>query len=66
MKKHIKLPEIIEIEYFKSLPTTPEIDKSFSDFIKAEKKKKNNLKVSKSENKKASLYKGLSSTSLTP
>ena len=42
----------IEIEYSKSLPTTPEIDKSFSDFIQEEKKKKNNLKVSKSANNK--------------
>jgi hypothetical protein len=59
MKKHIKLPEIIEIEYFKSLPTTPEIDKSFSDFIKAEKKKKNMLKRTKGvSDKKASLSKG--------
>jgi len=58
MKKHIKLPEIIEIEYFKSLPTTPEIDKSFSDYFQEQKKKKNNLRVSKSENnKKASLSK---------
>ena len=52
MKKYIKLPEIIEIEYFKSLPTTPEIDKSFSDYFQEEKKKKNNLKVSKSANNK--------------
>ena len=47
MKKYIKLPEIIEIEYFKSLPTTPEIDKSFSDYFQEEKKKKTNLKLSK-------------------
>jgi len=39
MKKQIKLPEIIEIEYFKSLPTRPEIDKSFSDYFQEEKKK---------------------------
>ncbi len=52
MKKHIKLPEIIEIEYFESLPTTPETDKSFSDYFQEEKKKKNNLKVSKSANNK--------------
>jgi hypothetical protein len=58
MKKHNKLPEIIEIEYFKSLPTTPEIDKSFSDYFQEQKKKKNNLKLSKnSNNKKASLSK---------
>lgn len=58
MKKHIKLPEIIEIEYFKSLPTTPEIDKSFSDYFQEQKKKKNNLKLSKNaNNKKASLSK---------
>ena len=52
MKKHNKLPEIIEIEYFKSMPTTPEIDKSFSDYFQEQKKKKNNLKLSKSSNNK--------------
>lgn len=58
MKKHIKLPEIIEIEYFKSLPTTPETDKSFSDYFQEEKRKKNNLKRSKDVmDKKASLPK---------
>lgn len=59
MKKHIKLPEIIEIEYFKSLPTTPETDKSFSDYFQEEKKKKNMLKRTKGvSDKKASLSKG--------
>jgi hypothetical protein len=59
MKKHIKLPEIIEIEYFESLPTTPETDKSFSDYFQKEKKKKNMLKRAKGvSDKKASLSKG--------
>lgn len=58
MKKHSKIPEIIEIEYFKSLPTTPEIDKSFSDYFQEEKKKKNNLQKLKSVgNGKAALAK---------